>query len=441
MLFTKEEMFEYQVIDDSAIVINESYLALKKRGINNLYFGNTSYQLDDFFGKIKEKLIYIESIYQLHNLKNSIVEMQDIVKSFTVDIRNDYITFSKGVYSNEDFIHLIVTNVADFFYKLLKSDLLNNGLTTSEFDYEFKLFTEELISIKNFQPIVEVDNNQFYDKLLILESKVDNYILNNKIDFDSRVDNVLNNFSKRINDIQQGYETDLLLKVQSLTESYENNKENLENLLGNVSLYESMVHVKTENEISKHYSAKAKEEKITYWGATSVSILIIIVSIGLAWHGLDSYYQNYVSVSQCTILGDYKNCIEKLDLIRSASKDYAFYYLIMRLIFSILLFLTVIYTSRIAIRAYSHWRHSENMHLKLASLRPFISRLEPDEQSQIHKDLVPDYFGKDAGIIDGQNEKFKDLPANVSAVAMKAIEQIGSGGGSSEGKNDKKEEA
>ena len=101
----------------------------------------------------------------------------------------------------------------------------------------------------------------------------------------------------------------------------------------------------------------------------------------------------------------------------------------MRLVISILLFLSLIYTSRIAYRSYIHWRHSENMHLKLASLRPFINHLNEEERSKIHKDLIPDYFGKDAGVIDNSiSEKFNDLPANISAIAIKAIEQISAGG-------------
>ncbi|MDC5410794.1 hypothetical protein OHW74_02070, partial [Acinetobacter baumannii] len=89
----------------------------------------------------------------------------------------------------------------------------------------------------------------------------------------------------------------------------------------------------------------------------------------------------------------------------------------------------LIYTSRIAYRSYSHWRHSEHMHLKLAPLRPFINHLKEKERSKIHKDLIPDYFGKDAGVIDNStSEKFNDLPANISAIAIKAIEQISLGG-------------
>ncbi|MDC4685463.1 hypothetical protein NQ809_17140, partial [Acinetobacter baumannii] len=130
-----------------------------------------------------------------------------------------------------------------------------------------------------------------------------------------------------------------------------------------------------------------------------------------------------------------------IEKIFQAQQNNALTYLVLRLALSILLFSTIIYTSRVAYRAYIHMRHSENMRLKLATLRPFINQLEEEERNQVHKDLVPDYFGKDAGLVDSQGERFKDLPTNISAVAMKAIEQIsGSSNSSGTEKNGKKPE-
>ncbi|WON80805.1 hypothetical protein OK024_03200 [Acinetobacter sp. UGAL515B_02] len=155
-------------------------------------------------------------------------------------------------------------------------------------------------------------------------------------------------------------------------------------------------------------------------GMTLLSLVIILIAVGLAWFGLSNYYTNYVDPT-----GFMKSSKDLTVDQFKLTQTYAFNYLILRLVISALLFLTIIYTSRIAYRAYIHWRHSENMHLKLSSLRPFINQLQKDERNQIHKDLIPDYFGKDAGMVDGVSEKFKDLPANVSALAIKAIEQIG----------------
>ncbi|MDC4908985.1 hypothetical protein NQ998_18315 [Acinetobacter baumannii] len=66
-----------------------------------------------------------------------------------------------------------------------------------------------------------------------------------------------------------------------------------------------------------------------------------------------------------------------------------------------------------------------------------------DDITQIRKNLIPDFFGKDAGNIDSNNESFKDLPSNVSALAAKAIEQVGNNIGtkSTTEKNDKKSES
>ncbi|MDC4977308.1 hypothetical protein OHW14_17830, partial [Acinetobacter baumannii] len=177
---------------------------------------------------------------------------------------------------------------------------------------------------------------------------------------------------------------------------------------------------KTENDFSGFYIKKAREEKTLYYVMTVISLLIIFISLRLAWLSLKKYYKNYVDPFglKQTLAGLSVNQIEW------AHKT-AFLYLSLRLIISILLFLTVIYTGRIAYRSYLHWRHSENTHLKLSSLRPFISDLPREDKIQIRKNLIPDFFGKEAGNIDCNNESFKDLPNNVSALAAKAIEQVG----------------
>lgn len=228
--------------------------------------------------------------------------------------------------------------------------------------------------------------------------------------------------------------SDLKGKISSVDNDFKNTVKDYETL-------KKFINAKGEVEVTDHYRKKAITESRTYWAMTILTFGIIIFSISLALKGLNEYKEKS-DISIDKMLVKYKDQpVEKIEKINNAVQQSALTYLILRLVFSLLLFSTIIYTSRVAYRAYIHMRHSENMMLKLATLRPFINQLDEAERNQIHKDLVPDYFGKDAGMVDGVNEKFKDLPANVSAVAMKAIEQIGSGGGSSEGKNDKKEEA
>ncbi|MFL9560735.1 hypothetical protein ACKEQH_16485, partial [Acinetobacter baumannii] len=207
-------------------------------------------------------------------------------------------------------------------------------------------------------------------------------------------------------------------------------------------LLKKMVQAKGEQEVTNHYKNKANWERFTYWFMTALTFIIIGGAICLATLGLNDYKtKTTINIDEWS--QKFKNQpIEKIEKIYEIQQKNALIYLILRLVISIFLFSSIIYTSRIAYRAYIHMRHSENMRLKLATLRPFINHLDSNDKKQIHKDLIPDYFGKDAGLVDTVNEKFKDLPANVSAVAMKAIEQIsGSGSNSSTEKNNKKPES
>lgn len=271
---------------------------------------------------------------------------------------------------------------------------------------------------------------------------MDNFFSNQRIAFDQRINETINIFNSDISNIQNTYKTDLVRKINDLNNQVTSSKNEVDNLDQAIESYKSLVSKKVQNEISKHYENKANMEKKTYWRATTFSILLILSSLSLLAWGLIDYYHDYISTSSCLNNEDFKSCVARLETIRDITKKIGISFFIMRFVFSLLLFLTVIYTSRIATRAYSHWRHSENMHLKLSSLEPFITELPKEVRHEIHRELIPDYFGKDAGLVEITNEKFKDLPANVSAVAMKAIEQISvSGSNSSTERNGKKPES
>ena len=222
---------------------------------------------------------------------------------------------------------------------------------------------------------------------------------------------ILAKLQQEISDLQASTKQNVTDQIDGLKIELLKSKNELVGLVGDLESYKRLINHKSEEEVSKHYAKKVFWEMLTYWGATILSIVIIVVSICLAWSGLDGYFKTYVQETDAV----------KLKALAQTA-EYAKIYLGFRLVLSFLLFSTVIYTSRIAYRAYIHWRHSESMKLKLSSLRPFINQLEPDDRKQIHKDLVPDYFGKDAGMIDVAGEKFKDFPTNVSAVVMKAMD-------------------
>lgn len=256
-----------------------------------------------------------------------------------------------------------------------------------------------------------------------------------------RSSEILAKLQQEISDLQASTKQNVTDKIEQIKTDLETSKKELTGLVGDLEKYQRLINYKSEEEVTKHYSEKATSEMWTYWVATIISILIIMGSLYLAWSGLDGYFKTYVQETDSA----------KLKALAQTA-EYAKIYLGFRLVLSFLLFSTVIYTSRIAYRAYIHWRHSESMKLKLSSLRPFINQLEPDDRKQIHKDLVPDYFGKDAGMIDVAGEKFKDFPTNVSAVVMKAMDHANGALGNSKkdepakddkssAEKDKKEEA
>ncbi|WP_322441801.1 hypothetical protein [Acinetobacter baumannii] len=70
---------------------------------------------------------------------------------------------------------------------------------------------------------------------------------------------------------------------------------------------------------------------------TTLSLLIIIFAIGLAWFGLSGYYSSYVNPQGFAETTKNLN-IEKINLVQSNALNY----LILRLVISILLFLSLI---------------------------------------------------------------------------------------------------
>jgi hypothetical protein len=303
------------------------------------------------------------------------------------------------------------------------------------------------------------DNKKLYDRVVLLEEEikrlykelrissaqiketVDGFVLTQQDYFNEQLNSLIDSLRSSLGSIHNKYESEVKGKVENLEALVDLTDQDFKSTFNDYNQLKGLVNIKGEMLITDHYKKRAFWERITYWAMTIATFIIIILSICLALNGLNEYKAK-TDVPVTTLIENYKDQpVEKIEKIYSSAQTNALIYLVLRLIFSVLLFSSIIYTSRVAYRAYVHMRHSENMMLKLATLRPFINQLDEEDRNQIHKDLVPDYFGKDAGMVDSTNEKFKDLPANVSAVAMKAIEQIsGSGSNSSTEKNGKKSE-
>ncbi|GAM32248.1 hypothetical protein P23_2772 [Acinetobacter calcoaceticus] len=452
MIFSEENRNKFTYLKDYATLINEAYINLQP-----YYFDPSKEKYHPFaesiFYQIRDQFVILDHKISNFNITKGYLEV--LIKEYSNSL-NDIILNAS---SNEERIVNIFKNI----YMFLKNFTDNNA------DRSFSLYIPSLVNSEAFNRLVtdlktaiyELDKNNihnindFQDKVIALEERIlklnaDFKFGANKIDesinsflkvqkdnFNNEAENILLDLKKNINNVKSTLDNDIVKDLDSLKERFNQEAQGLEELKKEALGYKEAISIKMEGEFSKFYIKKAKEEKSLYYIMTGVSFIVILSSLRLAWLSLKKYYKNYVDPIGLkeTIKGLSDKEIEWV-------QQTAFLYLSLRLIISILLFLTVIYTGRIAYRSYLHWRHSENTYLKLSSLRPFISDLPSDIKIQIRRDLVPDFFGKDAGNIDDTSGNFKDLPTNVSALAVKAIEQVGNNlsGKSNTEKNDKKAE-
>ncbi|MDC5000018.1 hypothetical protein NRA00_07590 [Acinetobacter baumannii] len=448
MVFTDNDLKKLNIFNDIASLINEISLKIQDENyrwesvysktevfvspknfffnlhefihdLDNLIYGDEG-MIEDFFfplDALKEKLILLSDFKN----KNSIFE-------YLIYIFNDF--FEKFILNNgsegfKKFIQKLQGKPS--FYHFLRDILpyrgsefntgffdINSSNANSFYLSKIRRLEDDIIKLKKD---VGVNDGKIKEQIIA-------HLQLNDIYLKDKTNTLVSNFNLMINEYKIQYESNEKKNIEELSKPVQESQRELSNLFGDIENYKSLISDKTQSEISKFYFEKSIWERNTYLAMTTLSLLIIIFAIGLAWFGLSGYYSSYVNPQGFAETTKNLN-IEKINLVQSNALNY----LILRLVISILLFLSLIYTSRIAYRSYIHWRHSENMHLKLASLRPFINHLNEEERSKIHKDLIPDYFGKDAGVIDNStSEKFNDLPANISAIAIKAIEQISLGG-------------
>ncbi|MDO7412664.1 hypothetical protein Q5X48_12685 [Acinetobacter baumannii] len=460
MIFSEDEIKRLDIFNSIAIKLNRCVLNIQKDpknyidGVVQTNYGPIT--IDLFFENLKNLFIELDLIFTSKLVSSVNEDIYNDLYKIRNDLDFNIVRNLDSIYVGSSKRHFSIEKLFIDLYVFLNEIFKKNSKYTEAFDFS-KLSTDIEDFYKSFIKIVKkrtFDENEIYKELILkinnFEGKIkdfsnrsdnnasdfrkemDNFFSNQRVAFDQRVNETINIFNSDINNIQNKYKNDLVRQIDDLNNQVNSSKNEVDNLDQAIESYKSTVSTKIQNEISKHYQKKAKMEMITYWGATTFSIILILSSLGLLAWGLVDYYHDYISTNVCLKDEAFNACVSRLEKVRDITKNIGITFFVMRFSFSLLLFLTVIYTSRIAIRAYSHWRHSENMHLKLSSLEPFITELPKEVRHEIHRELIPDYFGKDAGLIDTANEKLKDLPANVSAVAIKAIEQIS--GGSSYGK-------
>jgi len=460
MLFNDEEISDLVYCRKIAELMNAAY-PNKTREIITSNGKKVKFDYISIFIELKKIIYRIEGLLRNIFGKDLHDEKVRFVKNYFDSITITSSNYEESGYSTHIYLKDLIWNFYKYVSDFLGNKILFKDYENDEVSLEIDFIITELHNMNQSYGGNNSDkNDKFYDRVVLLEEKfkrlseevnqnsiyikktVDGFLLTQEKDFKKQLNDLMEGLRSSLGDIHTKYEAEIKGKVEGLNILVNQTDQDFQSTFNDYNQLKGLVNIKGEMLITDHYKKRAFWERVTYWAMTVATFIIIILSICLALNGLNEY-KGKADVPVTTLIEKYKDQpIEKIEKIYSAAQKNALIYLVLRLIFSVLLFSSIIYTSRVAYRSYVHMRHSENMMLKLATLRPFINQLEEEDRNQIHKDLIPDYFGKDAGMVDSTNEKFKDLPANVSAVAMKAIEQIsGSGSNSNTGKNDKKSES
>ncbi|WP_252061161.1 hypothetical protein [Acinetobacter sp. AHP123] len=452
MLFSEEEILKLELFNKTALNANSFYESLSTTEmVIYLLNNNKKYTTGTFFFDFKEFLtkfdkFLIENKFNFNDLRKLIDELNSSLESIGFyPGQNENAFFFSFVETFYFFLEKVINSIAgskflnglflenrsfSYFYELIRNIMRFNNLSLNNMDVDKKIIILEDRVNKN-----ESELKIFLDDFKA--SRDENFDYQKKI-FEQRANDAFVSFQNTLNQFKKQHKDDLEPQIEELKNKFLDNKNELESLLGDVKLYQDKMTNNAVNEMSAHYFDKSKFERNSYFSVTIASAIIIIFSVISAYIGVNNYYKQYVGTESCDkteavenqemilppVKGkSYEECMKDLTIKRELTQKYAFNYLIFRLSFSVLLFLAVIYASRIAMRAYNHWRQSENMYLKLNTLSPFIGSLDKSVRNDVHLSLVPDYFGKDAGIVESSKDAVKDIPTNISNIAIKAIEQ------------------
>lgn len=346
---------------------------------------------------------------------------------------HEQISFISALYTSNDILDFIFNS---FFEKTKISLEKKLDLLVDENFSQLKESMDE--NVKELQ-IMHHQAYNGYQNFLIITSTVDNNIKNLQEEGND-LRNDINKSLKEIHElgriinsletnVEKSYKNTLETTTKKIEEEFRNVVSSFSNELDETDRliqhevssiketsqsFKEFIGDETAIKMTNDYKNKSFWEMIMYYIFTGLSIIVIILAFCLSWHTLDNFITDHKSKE-----------FTQLDLI----------FLSIRLIFSIIIFSTVAFTSRLAARSYLYWKKNEGIYLRLTALKPFIADMEPAKKTEIHEKLVDVYFGKDHGD-HSLNEKIKDLPKNISDLLGKVVDNAASFSESVTGKKD-----
>lgn len=239
----------------------------------------------------------------------------------------------------------------------------------NEFEKNFKnnfdSFNTKIVSLNDQTSSIQKEINKFKQLNYDLVKSIDSS--NSKInDLVSQKSNELNiDLESKIKDIQ----IEVNQKFNEISEYYDKAKDNYKS-------FTALAEKAGVYELTHYYLKKAKEEKLefkNYRRYTTISIVLAILST--------------IFVVLLPFINQIMNGHTNTD-----SEQY--YSVFSRLAISIVFFILALYLSKQSSKHYECYQENYDIYLQLATIEPFISRLDEDDKILIRKELVHVYFGK-----------------------------------------------
>lgn len=283
-----------------------------------------------------------------------------------------------------------------------------------EIELTFISFENKIKSVASKYNVANDDLDDLNKSYLDISEKV-NGIYGKLTDINSDIFNLSSDFNKKIKELDE----ELKVRVDKVESKIHNNvvevvkafvkdldetdviiKSEVDSIKKTSKSFKDFISDETAIKLTDDYKNKAEWEMRAYYLFNFISLAIICFAIYFSYSSLSDFASKHT--------GDYTS----LDLA----------YLGIRLIFSILIFSTIAFTSRLASKSYIYWKKNEGIFLRLTALKSFIADMSESKKEEIHEKLVDVYFGKDEQD-QNLNQKLKDLPNNITQLLGKIVDQ------------------
>ncbi|MDV8157469.1 hypothetical protein [Acinetobacter bereziniae] len=325
-----------------------------------------------------------EIMIKISNHTNSIFHIVNELRAIIKSIKNNseetlHLDYIERFKSETDLIARKYENNIDNITKKYQQEIKSLNLENKKLSDQIDLFSKKIS--KGYDLISNLDQKfQNIDNKIseIIESETSN----TKIELDKFKTKLTNEIESTILDIE--------LQSQEIEKSHNS--------------FKTQVQYAGIYNLTKNYKDKAEDEKIQYEilrKYTAGSIILAIISTIVVF--IVAFLEHYLS---------------------EANSDTNYLLLISRLSIAIMFFILALYLSKQASKHYECFQENHRTFLQLAALDPYLDPLEPDEQLEIRKSLIPNYFNQPS---EGKYSSKSDevgLPETFTAAFEKLIESV-----------------